>query len=742
LSDGSGFLIVTLAFLGFFLLPGLILTRWFFKEEDFDLWARVPFALSLALALFAAVVFAAALLAWRWEIVQVTWIVIAGVLNGAGLRMVWARSKQLNETARIVVASFLPSRRPGWMPKAVLAVVILAFAILTLFTQRDTDDWSYYKVVRGFVDAPQFAGFTLSWNYFRYDLNLWWLFHAFLIRTFQTEILRLGQDYLPILLVPLAFLAFYSLARVLLPARKAALFALLLQAGLYVIDLWSSDPNVQLTGEWVLSRIDQDHTAAQFIFLPVYLTAALRFIQSGAIRWLAASFIMLFVTATIHIQGFIHAAILMSSFLAVHALVARRSTDLRRSTALGFPFLVALVVFASQLSVRRADLGQLAANHVDFPFNLRWLTFFSPTAYTLRFDLIGYPPLLTALVITPFLFLFARSDLAARFLLANITALAILLFVPPVFGVLSSYWGYSIQRLWYLFPAALVIAYAAPSLWNVIHSATSRVHRGNAGWILWRAALLFAVALLIWLRLPLYVHGAKEVFAGHALPPGAFETLKALEREAAVNSGGGVLAPRAITDLVPTYGAKLTPVVFRYPYFTEREPLDDSNEFYGSALLTSRSLEILRKYNVRYLIAPTDEENISQFDFSASHFQPLFRNSDWELYRVASPLEEDDLVVANTRAAFGEWQGAIDAYNAILKENPQNVLAYTGLGILLELLNKPNAAADQFKAAIRLEPTNVQAHWHLAKVYRQLGMESEAQAHLTAAGRLADRVQK
>jgi tetratricopeptide (TPR) repeat protein len=138
------------------------------------------------------------------------------------------------------------------------------------------------------------------------------------------------------------------------------------------------------------------------------------------------------------------------------------------------------------------------------------------------------------------------------------------------------------------------------------------------------------------------------------------------------------------------------------------------------------------------------------------------------------PPQEEALVRANTTFVYGEWQSAIDEYSAILVEqgNPaepvqridrsvwqvflplasqfydstQSVeeiqkqqtgrlsLAHTGLGLVLELSNLPRKAIGEFEQAVKLEPGNLQAHYHLAKLYQKLGMDQEAQIHAQAAG--------
>jgi tetratricopeptide (TPR) repeat protein len=189
-----------------------------------------------------------------------------------------------------------------------------------------------------------------------------------------------------------------------------------------------------------------------------------------------------------------------------------------------------------------------------------------------------------------------------------------------------------------------------------------------------------------------------------------------------------------MSDPVPSYRASFTPVVFRYNAPQER--VEGVEAFYASPLLSSVNLSVLSKYQVDYLIAPVDKELISQLDLTPELFIPLHRNARWSLYQVAQPVVPTDVANANDLFREGDWQVAIDTYNAILVESPDSSLARTGLGMLLELLNKPKKAVQELEEAVRLEPRNLQAHYHLAGVYNQLGMADESRAHAEAAGPL------
>ncbi len=724
-------LISAITFIVLFLLPGLGAAEIFFPHDDLDLFQRLPIGLGLILGVFLVIFLITTTLALDWQAVQWTWSLVALVFIALGVAHWRSRSNDKRDESNNRL------RKPEVAIVILVAVLVVA-AVLTLFTPRDEDDWSYYQIVRTFVDAQHFT--PISPTNLRAGLSVWWFLHAFLIRTFNLDIARLGQDSLPLLLVPISFMAFYAFARTLLRDRNKAVVASILQLGFFVADLFYNDPNVQLTGGWVLGRIDQDHTAAQFIFLPIYLLLVYRFVDSGAMRWLVASFVAMVVMSAVHPQGFVQASLLTAAFLTIQLSCSWQRETLERIGRLLIPYAAVVILLSPfilfwSMYIQSAyfDLSELASAQSNFPFTFRWITFLTPRNFILRPDLLGQPALLSGLLLTPLLIPLLRKNLNARFLFGSMLVLLVVLFTPFPFVLLSRWLGWPIYRIWYLFPSVLVIVYLAPQVFRWLNDGIAQLrrkifnHRGLATF------LCLAGVVLVASRIPDYIRGAPaELGIQQRLPAGSRELYSALSR--LPTAKGVVLAPRTVSDPIPSYKSSLNPVLFRYS--TPQEQLDDAAAFYSSRVLTLNNLEILSKYAVEYLVVPTDSENISQFDLSPDYFPPLYRNQNYALYRVNQGLNENALVWGNTSFINGDMQGAIDEYNRALSEHPNNSLAHTGLGMVLQVLDKPRLAAQELEEAVRIAPDNVQAHFHLAMIYRKLGMNQQAEIHAAAAGAL------
>lgn len=63
-----------------------------------------------------------------------------------------------------------------------------------------------------------------------------------------------------------------------------------------------------------------------------------------------------------------------------------------------------------------------------------------------------------------------------------------------------------------------------------------------------------------------------------------------------------------------------------------------------------------------------------------------------------------------------------------MRLNPKQELPYLDLGILDAAAGHRENALHDFKAALRLNPTDVQIHWRMARLYQSMGMAEEAKA--------------
>ncbi|MGE5264364.1 MAG: hypothetical protein ACM3S0_13360, partial [Acidobacteriota bacterium] len=171
------FALFAISFSALFLLPGLGAGYLIFGREDLDAVERLALAFALSFGLLLVPFLAAVVFSRSWYFVLVVWATIS-VLIFIGVVTVW-RQRQ-HDLGRKENGSSSPHNR---IALSILAIIISLSAIVTLWTPRDEDDWSYYQIVRGFADASRFAPPPLS--AIRTDLNVWWFSHAFLLHVFD-----------------------------------------------------------------------------------------------------------------------------------------------------------------------------------------------------------------------------------------------------------------------------------------------------------------------------------------------------------------------------------------------------------------------------------------------------------------------------------------------------------------------------------------------------------------------------
>lgn len=734
-------------------LPGILLTYWLFPGKRLDIFERIPIGFGLVCGFLAGLCFIARVVAWGWRELFAVWITLILLEVMVTFVSPRVRSLQSFSKSRFVraLANALPraatydeqmASRPASRILVGLFVAMLALGgFLTHIGPNEEDNWSYFSIIRGFADAVRFAPVSLS---DRAVVHPWWLIHAAIIRAFDVDLVRLGQDWMPILFVPVSLLAFYALARALFLKRNLAIAAVLLQFVFLLADLFNPDEWIPWPGWWLIARIDQDHTVVIFVFLPVFAALLVWYLRQGGWPLLGAMVVAQVSILGTHAKlGVVLSALTLVPVLLIELIFVRQPKSWRRIV---WPVIFSIIIFgmlspALPAIYPRLDPSSSALRLVQladgvFPFSYYRYTFFSPTTFTLRIDFLGQPPALAAILLMPLLIPFLRKDVAARYLFVSSVGLLLVLYFPPILQLLESRMSTSVLRLWNWNPKALIIAYFLPYFYLLLREGGSALRQR-----IWSARVFQGIALLLALVALLAIWPSylrrdwpSALGRGHALPNGAHEILKALRDHTAPGERAVVLAWRDITDAIPAYRATLTPVLFREdPKGKQRQ---DANRFFGSVLVTSAHLEILNSYQVNYLIISGGGEIVSQCDLLPEYFQPLYRNAYGELYRIALPLEPGALLEANTIASYGEWEGAIEGYNAVLVADPSNSLAHTGLGIILELLDKPRQSIREFEAAVSEAPTNAQAHYHLVYLYRKLGMNEESAKHIQPAGQL------
>jgi tetratricopeptide (TPR) repeat protein len=71
-------------------------------------------------------------------------------------------------------------------------------------------------------------------------------------------------------------------------------------------------------------------------------------------------------------------------------------------------------------------------------------------------------------------------------------------------------------------------------------------------------------------------------------------------------------------------------------------------------------------------------------------------------------------------------QLAIDSYRAIIKRQPDSVIAHKNLGLAYVRIGRLNKAARSLQRAAKLDSKCAEAQYHLGCVYQSMGKEADA----------------
>ena len=656
--------VMLLATLAMFLAPGVLLVRWFFTGY-FSGAALAPAGFVASVGLFA-------LLALPMLILQTT---LAAYLWACGATVVvcWLAT---------VVLTFRPEKAesgpPGaapadrgmllWVPFAVLVAALSYIARITAPSYYG-DIWIYLSWVREYLGGDRLASFEPFFGgevgLSRARINGWLLEQAAVARVSGVDPVDLAFSYLNPLLVVVAFLVFYSLARILFKSERAALLSGCLYSLFFLIHL--SQSRIAWGGEFV-QRLPEDKLVAKFLFLPLALACAFAFLDGGAKRYFLGFTFLCCAVMAIHPIGLAIIGISMAGFAVLHLAANPRSraawTRISAMGLAGFAIVTVPAVLVSSLTDEPLSnaLADSDINSGD-PDVLRNMIFVSPErnrifeladgSYMMHPSLLLDPVIAAAFAIgLPFLLWRIKRSLAARLLFGVMYVTTVVVYVPPI----ATFLGDNVVlpgQIWRL-------------AWPIQLAAVLTL-----GWLGWTATGYVAA----WLQrlgparylarvLPVLIVVALTVASVPQARPG-MESIQA-HREASRKSGfcpsdpiypwfrdeirspAVVLAPDIQSARIPAYSHEANVVsrrgslVFRVlPELKKRAPGQievpqgslDVREFFGETTLQKR-VEILRRNNVDYVMIEKDSRLTGSLE-DLSGFRPVETPSErYDLYSV------------------------------------------------------------------------------------------------------------
>ncbi|HEV2094279.1 MAG TPA: DUF6077 domain-containing protein [Rubrobacter sp.] len=658
---------VTVAAALFLLLaPGLLLARWFLNGY-FSGAALVPAGFVLGVGAFALLavpllIFDASLEAYLW----VSGALVVAALLAAAV-VAFGRFRPGEETEPLV------ADRGGvmWAPFVLLAGALAYIARITAPSSFG-DIWVYLAWVRAYLGpgglgaAEPFFGGEVGLS--RAKINGWLVEQAALSRVSGVDPIDFIFSYLNPVLVAVALLAFYALARVLLRSERAALFCGCLYALFFLVHLGQS--RFTFGGEFV-QRLPEDKLATKFLFLPLALAFAAAFLEGGGRRYFGCFALALCAVLAVHPIGFAIIGLSMAGFGIMHLASNPRSrASWGRVSAMGLAGVVFMVLPAVSVPVftGRPLTDVLADSDINSgdPDVLRNMVFVSPErarifefadgSYMMHPSLLLDPILAVAfLASVPFLLWRVERSVAAQLLLGTMLLTTFAVYVPPVTTPLGDELVLpgQIWRLAWPIPLAALLAFGWLA-WTAL------------GWIGGRVNLLgpvlppLVVVVLSAAAVPWVSEGMKPILEHkEASREAGFYPVDPLYLwfRDEIDSPKVVLAPDLLGARIPAYSSEANVVSRRgslvlnaLPRLEERVPGEievprgavDVREFFDGTTL-ARGAEILRRYSVDLVMVDAG----SPLDAALGRlpgFEPQDEPSDrYNLYRV-------DLTKVGTRA--------------------------------------------------------------------------------------------
>jgi len=370
----------------------------------------------------------------------------------------------------------------------ILLAVAVGIALLTLVTPRDYDDWYYLAYIKDYAVGTPLASedaiFAMG-NPVTPRIWFgggWWVLEALLAKVSGVDPVACHQIYLPVLLLPFAVLAVYTLSRCLFGSAWAALLA----CGFQVLFYLSSAFPYKSAGWMVFARTAQDKVVSCFVVVPIAAALALRLIDRAEdddsthprglvyIYW-----IVVLTSVLVHGMGPVWCCLCIAPFALVEWLRTRTKDSTLALVQMVLPILACAVILVSARGLVRAVITAPVPDVIPTPGALSGL-YLPGTPFSLGTDttnpitwifresfrilnplfIMRYPLAIAGLVLTFALFRYVRSSVAARFLLSLTGSTLLLLFTP--IGIALTDWFITprmVFRLAWVFPWGLTIAF-------------------------------------------------------------------------------------------------------------------------------------------------------------------------------------------------------------------------------------------------------------------------------------------
>jgi tetratricopeptide (TPR) repeat protein len=368
------------------------------------------------------------------------------------------------------------------------------------------------------------------------------------------------------------------------------------------------------------------------------------------------------------------------------------------------------------------------------------LIIFAVNRYISSPTLFLEPAYLLGLLLLPLLFWRFKSDLGAQLAVGCALGALFVMYNPvitPILGSLVVPW--LLWRFVWMVPFALIIAYGIQRLASLVAWLVSRLPSLDS---LGQSVRTYAPVCLVigaaWFARPAITVNLQELLReAPSSPyfPVPTQLLARLNDE--TQKTGPVIVAADMTTSIPVPGYAGNAKVMAYRIFNTSETFPatmqdvalgrqiDQNYLYVTPVLTSHSVDLLRRYNVRFMITYSGSSLDTQLRLAPQWFQWLTDDHSYSLYAVRATPNVTATITANDAFVQHRWADARQEYQAALQQNPNDLLAREGLAETYHSEGNLGLAIDATHEAIaQLDVPNL--HYNLGTLYASSGQVPQA----------------
>ncbi len=225
--------------------------------------------------------------------------------------------------------------------------------------------------------------------------------------------------------------------------------------------------------------------------------------------------------------------------------------------------------------------------------------------------------------------------------------------------------------------------------------------------------------------------------------------LTELDKLTQANGPAMVMADQDLSVSIPAHVAQANIVAHRVPTTSEVFPADqqatalqrliDQAAFFQSRYLTAETLEILQRYEVGYVVAPSGSNLEIQLRLSPDNFEWILDDQSYSLYAVSALPATTDAIRGNSALAERQWDEAESYYAMALEAAPGDLLALVGQAEIAHARGRFNEAVDWYRQALAEADLPV-LHFRSGQLHTQLGQTERAVAEFDLAQQQAPNV--